>query len=104
MDQSQQPTVATPVQAPYQAQPQQQYPPFNDHLLWSLLTTIFLAFWAGIVALVYSIGAKNAFQRGDLVTAYAKAGTARTWNIVGAVLGVIAYVLLVLGFILFAAA
>ena len=100
MEQSQQPTVATPVQSPDQAQ--QQYPPFNDHLVWSILTTLLLAMWAGIVALVYSISAKNAYQRGDLPTAYAKAGTAKTWNIVGLVLGVIAYVVLVLGFMLFA--
>ena len=67
--------------------------PFKDHMTWSILTTLLFMLWCGIAALIQSQAARDAFRRGDMQTAYAKANSAKTWNIVGTIIGAVMYVL-----------
>ena len=55
---------------------------------------VFFMLWCGIAALIYSNGAKEAYRMGDYATAYAKANTSKTWNMIGTGIGIFAYVVI----------
>lgn len=79
------PASATPVQQT----PQQRKP--DSGLVWSILTTILCCLPTGIVAIVYSSKVDGLWYANDYEGAHRAAKTARTWNIVGVVVAVVAW-------------
>jgi hypothetical protein len=58
----------------------------NNYLVWSIIT-IFLCMIPGIVATVYSSKVDGLWAQGHWAEASKSANTAKTWAIVGTVLG-----------------
>lgn len=82
-------------QPPYGGQAGGQQVP--NHLVWSILTTIFCCMPLGIVSIVFStqVGTKQA--QGDYAGAMESSRKARTWAIVSAVIGLVVTVLVIAG-------
>ena len=68
--------------------PYGQAPKPNNYLVWSIIT-IFLCMIPGIVATVYSSKVDGLWAQGRWAEATSSANTAKTWAIVGTVLGVL---------------
>ncbi|CAH1799059.1 unnamed protein product [Owenia fusiformis] len=78
----------------------QNSPPPPDHLVWSIVTTLFCCLCLGIPAIVMSIQSRNYAHDGDMGNARQKSNTARTLNAVGLAIGISSYVaVLVLRFV-----
>ena len=103
--------AAAPAQPAYQqpAQPAAGAPAKPDnYLVWAILTTICCCLITGIVSIVYSTKVDGLYAAGQYAEAQAAAKSAKTWAIVGAILGGIVYLIyviyvLLLGGALFAA-
>ena len=61
----------------------------NDLLVWSILSTIFCCLPTGIVAIVYSSRVNSLWDLGRHNEAIDAARKAKTWNIVGLVIGLV---------------
>ena len=80
----------------------------DNYLVWAILTTICCCLITGIVSIVYSTKVDGLYAAGQYAEAQAAAKSAKTWAIVGAILGGIVYLIyviyvLLLGGALFAA-
>ena len=67
-----------------------------NHLVWSILATVFCCLPFGIVAIVYAAQVNSKLQGGDIVGAMASSQKAKAWcwaSLAGWVLSVLAYVL-----------
>jgi predicted secreted protein len=62
----------------------------NNHLVWSILVTLFCCLPFGIVAIVKSSQVNGLWAQGRYAEAQASADSARKWVISGAVIGVVA--------------
>ena len=62
----------------------------NNHLVWSILVTLFCCLPFGIVAIVKSSQVNGLWAQGRYAEAQASADSARKWVIWGAVIGVVA--------------
>ena len=71
----------------------------NDLLVWSILGTIFCCLPTGIVAIVYSSRVNSLWNAGCHAEAHESARKAKTWNIVGLVVGLVFYALWILYFL-----
>lgn len=76
-------------QGGYVPQPQGTPPP--NYLVWAIIT-ILLCTIPGIVALVFSTQVNSKWSMGDTAGAYNASKQARTWSLVGTILGGIAIV------------
>ena len=65
--------------------PGQPLPAVSNHLVWSILVTIFCCLPFGIVAIVYSSKVNGKLEMGDYEGALSASNKARTWIIVSAV-------------------
>ena len=83
------PPPVAPVQ---QNVPQDNFIDVPTHLAQSIVLTVLCCMPAGIVAIVYSAGASNAKGRGQYELASKKADVARTWLIVGWIVGILWWV------------
>ncbi|XP_067935856.1 proline-rich transmembrane protein 1-like [Watersipora subatra] len=63
--------------------------PPNDYLALSIFTTIFCCLWIGIAAIRKSSQAREAIRMGDRTAAHEASNSAKTFNIVGIILGII---------------
>ncbi|TDC76862.1 CD225/dispanin family protein [Actinomadura sp. 7K507] len=63
-------------------------PPPN-HLVWSILTTIFCCLPAGIVSIVFAAQVNGKWKAGDQAGAMKASSNAKTWAIVSAIAGVV---------------
>jgi hypothetical protein len=54
-------------------------PPVPNHLVWSILATLFCCLPFGIVAIVYSSQVSSKLQAGDFAGAQASSRSAKTW-------------------------
>lgn len=88
--------------APQQGWPAQREP--DNHLVWAILCTVLCCLPFGIVSIVYSTKVSGLWAQGRYPEAQAAADNAKKWAIIGAVVGVAAYVIgVVLWFAMFAA-
>jgi len=82
--------------------PAQQQP--DNYLVWAILVTVLCCLPFGIVSIVYSTKVSGLWAQGRYPEAQAAADNAKKWAIIGAVVGVAAYVIgIVLWFAMFAA-
>ncbi|OIN80038.1 CD225/dispanin family protein [Mycobacterium malmoense] len=90
-------------QAPQPGWPGQREP--DNYLVWAVLCTVLCCLPFGIVSIVYSTKVSGLWAQGRFAEAQAASENAKKWAIIGAVVGVVAYVTLaVLWFVLFAVA
>lgn len=65
----------------------------NNHLAWSIITTVLCCQLGGIVAIVYSAKVDSLYNAGDYIGADNASQTAKNWNIgsmiVGGIIGII---------------
>lgn len=89
--QSQQPSYQyQQVQPQYNQQYNQQFKPnINNYLVWSILCTIFCCLPCGIVGIVYSNKVNTALNMGNIEEAIKSSKTAKTWNLVGTIIGAV---------------
>ena len=94
--------AANPYQPPHPYPPQPQpYPnPYSqpappDHMVWSILVTIFCCQIFGIIAIVNASKVSGAVARGDYATATQASNSAKTWCIAGMICGFTATLLYV---------
>jgi hypothetical protein len=59
-----------------------------NHLVWSILTTLFCCLPAGIVSIVFAAQVNSKLEAGDYAGAMQASKNAKTWAIVSAVAGV----------------
>ena len=71
---------------PYNQQPK---PNINNYLIWSILCTIFCCLPCGIVGIVYSNKVNTALNMGNIEEAIKSSKTAKTWNLVGTIVGAV---------------
>ena len=91
-----QPVYDQPKQGGFQPDSYQKPP--SDHLILSILSTIFCNFCFGLVAIFYSVKTRENIRGNDLLNANLNAKTAFRLNIVSIVLGVLSIVLVVVIF------
>lgn len=90
-------------QPPQPGWPGQREP--DNYLVWAVLCTVLCCLPFGIVSIVYSTKVSGLWAQGRFAEAQAASENAKKWAIIGAVVGVVAYVTLaVLWFVLFAVA
>jgi hypothetical protein len=88
--------------APQPGWPPQREP--DNYLVWAILVTVLCCLPFGIVSLVYSTRVSGQWAQGRYAEAQASADNAKKWAIIGAVVGVAAYVIgVILWFAMFAA-
>jgi hypothetical protein len=88
--------------APQPGWPPQREP--DNYLVWAILVTVLCCLPFGIVSLVYSTRVSGQWVQGRYAEAQASADNAKKWAIIGAVVGVAAYVIgVILWFAMFAA-
>lgn len=89
--QSQQPVSQYQQVPPQYNQPynQQPKPNINNYLIWSILCTIFCCLPCGIVGIVYSNKVNTALNMGNIEEAIKSSKTAKTWNLVGTIVGAV---------------
>ena len=70
-------------------QPKPDYAPPkpNNHLVWAILTTIFCCLPFGIPAIVYASKVDGQYATGDYQGAEDSAKKAKTWSLVGTIVG-----------------
>lgn len=72
-----------------------------NHLVWSILATVFCCWITGIVAIVYASQVNTKLALGDYDGAVNASNSAKTWARVSLYIVVIQVVLFLLGFILY---
>ncbi len=101
-------------QPPWQGQPPPGYPAPqpgwppqrepDNYLVWAILVTVLCCLPFGIVSIVYSTKVSGLWAQGRYPEAQTAADNAKKWAIIGAVVGVAAYVIgVILWFAMFAA-
>lgn len=101
-------------QPPWQGQPPPGYPAPqpgwpaqrepDNYLVWAILVTVLCCLPFGIVSIVYSTKVSGLWSQGRYAEAQTAADNAKKWAIIGAVVGVAAYVIgVILWFAMFAA-
>lgn len=76
----------------------------QNYLVLAILTTIFCCIPTGIVSIVYSSKVNSLYAEGRYDEAMAASKTAKTWGIVGLVIGLLSYIIVfaIYGFAFFA--
>ncbi len=88
--------------APQPGWPAQREP--DNYLVWGILVTVLCCLPFGIVSIVYSTKVSGLWVQGRYAEAQTAADNAKKWAIIGAVVGVAAYVIgVILWFAMFAA-
>ncbi|OBF60041.1 hypothetical protein A5787_20680 [Mycobacterium sp. 852002-50816_SCH5313054-b] len=88
--------------APQPGWPPQREP--DNYLVWGILVTVLCCLPFGIVSIVYSTKVSGLWVQGRYAEAQTAADNAKKWAIIGAVVGVAAYVIgVILWFAMFAA-
>lgn len=94
-------TPPPPPEYPSMQPPVGQYPPKpSNHLVWSILVTLFCCLPFGIAAIVYSSKVDSLWAAGQYEASAAAADKAKSWiiwSVVAAVIGAILYTMIVLG-------
>ena len=65
----------------------------SNHLVWAILCTIFCCLPLGIVSIVYASKVNSQWAIGDYAGAESSAGKAKTWALVGTIIGAFVYLL-----------
>jgi hypothetical protein len=90
-------------QGPQPGYPGQREP--DNYLVWAILCTILCCLPLGIVSLVYSSRVSGLWAQGRFGEAQAASDNAKKWAIIGAIVGVVTYVIgVILWFVIFAVA
>jgi Interferon-induced transmembrane protein len=76
----------------------------DNYLVWAILTTVLCCLPFGIVSIVYSTKVSGLWSQGRYAEAQDAASNAKKWAIIGAVVGVAAYVIGVVLWFAFVAA
>ena len=82
--------------------PGQQQP--DNYLVWAILCTVLCCFPFGIVSIVYSTKVSGLWNQGRYAEAQSAADSAKKWAIIGAIVGGVFYLIVVLLFFVFAVA
>ena len=82
--------------------PGQQQP--DNYLVWAILCTFLCCFPFGIVSIVYSTKVSGLWNQGRYAEAQSAADSAKKWAIIGAIVGGVFYLIVVLLFFVFAVA
>ena len=82
--------------------PGQQQP--DNYLVWAILVTVLCCLPFGIVSIVYSTKVSGLWNQGRYAEAQSAADSAKKWAIIGAIVGGVFYLIVVLLFFVFAVA
>ena len=66
----------------------------QNYLIWAILTTLFCCLPLGIVSIVFAAQVDGKLASGDYAGAVASSENAKRWAIIGAIAGVVFYLLL----------
>ena len=76
----------------------------DNHLVWAILCTVLCCLPLGIVSIVYSTKVSGLWAQGRYAEAQSAADSAKKWAIIGAIVGGVFYLIVVLLFFVFAVA